>query len=66
MSFATTYDEYLWLRQQHGYEPELAMVRAVWERCDPDAQENMLEQFWAPLRATQLAWERAPSAYGTW
>lgn len=43
--FDSTYDEYVWLRQQLGYDPEIAIARHVWERCDAESQENMLGQF---------------------
>lgn len=44
MTFEDTYAEYKWLRVELGLYPEGGMIRKVWEGCEPDAQENMLEQ----------------------
>lgn len=46
-----TYAEYCQLRLQCGFHPDLAMIRSVWEGCDAEAQENMLNQFRAPAAA---------------
>ena len=40
----STYDEYCRLRTECGYEPAFAMTKEVWDKCDPDAQNNMLKQ----------------------
>lgn len=45
-----SYAEYCRLRVECGYDGDYAMVRQVWEGCDAEAQENMLEQYRAPLR----------------
>lgn len=50
MTFKSTYAEYRWLRQQHGWYPEGGLIRAVWEKCTPEAQEDMLEQLRTALR----------------
>jgi hypothetical protein len=52
VTFADTHSEYLWLRAQLGYEPG-GIVKEVWDGCDAESQQNMLEQFRAPLRAIQ-------------
>jgi len=44
------YAEYCRLRVEGGYDADYGMTRSVWEGCDVEAQENMLEQFRAPLR----------------
>lgn len=43
-----TYDEYLLLRSKCGFHPDLAIARHVWEKCEPEAQRNMVEQFRQP------------------
>lgn len=48
--FCDAYAEYRWLRKQHGWYAEGGMIRSVWEKCEPEAQEGMLEQLRAPLR----------------
>lgn len=52
----TTYEQYLALRRQCGYEDDLAMVQKVWDGCDAPAQENMLGQLrdYAAARQAQL------------
>lgn len=47
--FATTHSEYLWLTAQLFGEFG-AMQKAVWDQCEPDVQESMLEQLRKPLR----------------
>ena len=54
MTFEDTYAEYQWLRLECGYDADLAMLRKVWEGCDPEAQENMLEQLRAGARYDAL------------
>lgn len=49
-TFDSTYEEYLWLREQLGYLPHLAMREHVWNGCDAESQENMLNQFRGPAR----------------
>lgn len=47
--FLDTYDEYLWLREQLGYAPEIALFRSVWEGCTAEAREDMLGQLRRPV-----------------
>lgn len=53
----TTYEQYRQLRIECGYEDEFAMVADVWNGCEPDAQEDMLQQLraGAARRAAELA-----------
>lgn len=41
---SVTYELYLELRRQCGYDGGLAMIQQVWDGCEPDAQKNMLDQ----------------------
>lgn len=54
--FLTTYDEYVWLREQCGYDWEEGIAKVVWERCSATAQENMLCQY--RKGAAEVALER--------
>lgn len=50
MTFPSTYAEYRWLREQHGWYKEGGMIRAVWNNCTPEAQEDMLNQLRSALK----------------
>lgn len=54
------YEQYLALRRQCGYDEHGAMIAAVWNGCDPVAQENMLDQ----LRAGAEQRENALARFG--
>ena len=58
MNFDSTYDEYRWLRQQHGWCEEGGMIRSVWERCPKESQEEMLEQLRVSLERKDRYVER--------
>lgn len=52
-----TYEQYCQARVACGFDPDFAMVREVWERCELDARRDMLAQ----LVACEI-----PANCGTW
>lgn len=54
----STYEQYLRLRRDCGYDGGLAMIQEVWDGCEPDAQENMLGQLRVVARERQAELDR--------
>lgn len=52
----STYEEYLRLRVECGFDADHGfMVWTVWNGCEPDAQENMLQQLRAGAKERQTS-----------
>jgi hypothetical protein len=62
----TTYEEYRQLRKDCGYDEHAEMVEEVWNGCDAESQQNMLQQY--RDMADRRAVERAafPPGWGAW
>lgn len=52
MTFGDRHSEYLWLTVQLFGNPGV-MAKDVWDKCDDEAQEMMLESLRKPLRERQ-------------
>lgn len=55
----SSYEQYLLLRVQCGFDAEHgAMIEKVWAGCEPDSQENMLQQLRADARERHAALDK--------